>query len=54
MSQEELEQFLKENLKIKVYTSSTHINVTLYLGEEEICSAEDELDFIPRRNTWDE
>lgn len=40
MTQEELIEFLKENLKIKVttegYWETTGVNVLLYLGEEQI------------------
>ena len=49
MNTEELKEFLKENLKIKITTTGARINVSLILSDEIISS---DTDFIYTSTTY--
>lgn len=48
MNKEELIAFIKENLRIDVYSSVNEIEVCLYLGDECISRSSDEMDYVRR------
>ena len=48
MTKEEIIAFLKENLRIEVYSGVNELEVSLYIGNECISKSCDEMDYIRR------